>query len=439
MADDILLRFLSAGLVDVGGDDAKLERLRATADDLAAALGQTPSKTTSFSLIAFDSDAPPSDPVFAEAKAALQNRWATYVNTFAGTPVAVLRAILLDALFKAAAKDDRVGVAFVVSARNVLPLMPNDGGREIWIDVIREVERKVDARAEAEWATPASIIVTPLSLDMKAAAQLKMSKPTTNREFLTKAFHAAAGPQAGGVATNGNPQWPSANGPWVAEFGTRLAAGVGDVIDAVVEKINVEPFNFAPMLQKVGKAISAHVDASLAAVSSATAGLQRRADLLWWKESLYSPSAGTSYRELSLSNATALMAFDLFNQIPTFSPASVSAFLRETVRCLSDVDKTQPQPISSLLEAVQNASELAGLRKAAADMVASPLGRGPLLGLIAHPHAWSGDKGQFRNLVGIEADTPITASDWAVWIFRELQAARAVTEATAAVRPENET
>ena len=38
MSDQILLRFLSAGLIDVGGDDAKLAKLKETASDLATAL-----------------------------------------------------------------------------------------------------------------------------------------------------------------------------------------------------------------------------------------------------------------------------------------------------------------------------------------------------------------------------------------------------------------
>ena len=53
----------------------------------------------------------------------LQKRWETYVNTFADTPVTVFRAMLLEALVRAAGDNDTVAVAFVASARNVLPFM----------------------------------------------------------------------------------------------------------------------------------------------------------------------------------------------------------------------------------------------------------------------------------------------------------------------------
>lgn len=42
MTIDVLIRFLNAGLLDVKGDDAKLEKLQTTAVDLSAALKKTP-------------------------------------------------------------------------------------------------------------------------------------------------------------------------------------------------------------------------------------------------------------------------------------------------------------------------------------------------------------------------------------------------------------
>ncbi|WP_288412045.1 GTPase-associated system all-helical protein GASH [uncultured Sphingomonas sp.] len=109
MGDGVLQGFLNRGLIDVGGDDAKLDKLLQAAGDLAAALKKNPSKALAFSLIAFDPSAPEADPVVQEALAALQNRWTTYRNTFSATPVAVIRAMLLDALVAGAAEDDQAG------------------------------------------------------------------------------------------------------------------------------------------------------------------------------------------------------------------------------------------------------------------------------------------------------------------------------------------
>ena len=165
MNDGILLRFLSKNLIDVGGDDTKLARLKQTADDLSDILKKAPAKAASFALVAFDPDAPGTDPVIAEAEDALRKRWETYVNTFAETPVTVIRAMLLDALTRTAPENDAVAVAFVASARNMLPLMKVGEERGIWSDVVSEAERKIEERAETEWATPASITLPRIEID----------------------------------------------------------------------------------------------------------------------------------------------------------------------------------------------------------------------------------------------------------------------------------
>jgi hypothetical protein len=142
MSKSVLLRFLASELIDVGGDDAKLEKLALTASRLATEIAKSPRKAVNFSLVALDPEAPAKDPVVDEVIAALSSLWPTYVNTFAGTPMTVIRAILLDALVVAAQTDDRVGIAFATSARNLLPLTPAGNESKIWIDVIREVEKR---------------------------------------------------------------------------------------------------------------------------------------------------------------------------------------------------------------------------------------------------------------------------------------------------------
>ena len=175
MSDDVLVKFLRKGLIDVGGDDHKLGHLRETAADLAAVLKKTPAKATAFALVAFDPDVPTTDPTIGEVEDALRNRWETYVNTFVDTPVMVFRAMLLDALVRACEHNETVAAAFVVSARNVLPYMEVGGEREIWADIVDEIERKVEARSEREWATPASITVPDIRFESPSAAEIAIS------------------------------------------------------------------------------------------------------------------------------------------------------------------------------------------------------------------------------------------------------------------------
>lgn len=436
MNDDVLLRFLNKGLINVGGDDEKLRHLRETAGDLCRILEGTPAKASPFALVAFDPDAPATDPTIVEVADALRNRWETYVNTFDGPPVTVFRAMLLDALVRACERDDTVAAAFVASARNVLPFMEVGGEGEIWADVVGEIERKVEARAEREWATPDLISVPDLNLDPPPGVEIRISSKKVNTANLGPRFEAAAAPYVnnpsrGRVDTGGNPHWLHQNPEeWAYEFGTRAAEAVGEAINRTIGSLSVEGFDLPGFTGDMMRVMSEHMTTTLQAVSNATAGLQRRTALLWWKEALFSPSARMSYREMSTFDAAVLMAFDMHRHIPTFSPASVAAFLRETVIALPTIDQEQRFPIRELAEKTRSAGVLAELRTETGKLVPVPAGRGSILGLIGHPDAVPQiDDYRFRNLVGVKPDTTLTLPDWSVWMFRELQAARAIAEA----------
>ncbi|MBS1001632.1 hypothetical protein JK169_11545 [Acetobacter persici] len=442
MDNATLQGFLNKGLIDVGGDDTKLEKLSQTAKDLAGVLKKNPSKALSYSLIAFDPGAPEDDPVVQEALAALQNRWATYRNTFATTPNAVIRAILLDALVDAAEEDDRVGVCFVASARNALPLLPVDNERDIWIGIVEQVERRVDARAEEEWATPETISVPAMKYEVPTFTAPEVMIGEASASDLQAGMQAAAGPSyqspgQGAVATNGNQYWPHQNQlqPWVYEFGTRSGTAIAAAINAAMAEIEVRQPDLAEPFSKLATVVSGYVDNTLKSISVATAGLQRRTNLLWWREALYSPSAGKSYRELLPSVAAALMALDLFKAVPLFSPASVSAFLSEAVLHLQGTGDHGKRPVRDLVAEAQNHSDLASLRATAALLAAAPDGRGPLLALIGHPARIDAQNADdFQRLTGVPAASELDAVAWAGWLFRELQASKATKDASPAKR-----
>jgi hypothetical protein len=203
-AEEILLRFLEIGLVDVGADDTKLEKLRASVQDLVAGLRKAPGKAIRYTLVAADPDVIATDPAIEEAMVLIRKHWVTVSNTFQTTPVAIVRAMLLDAVVQCARDDDAIGVAFVNSARNTLPNVPSGNERPIWLDVVTEIERKVDERAEAEWATPSMISIPPLSYNGPETKSVNVKKASTDRDTLNAMIVRAAGPQGGG---NQNPHW----------------------------------------------------------------------------------------------------------------------------------------------------------------------------------------------------------------------------------------
>ncbi|QXH52224.1 hypothetical protein KSS94_03540 [Pseudomonas fakonensis] len=430
MEQEFLLRFLEIGVIDLKGDDIKLDKLRSTAKDLSATLRKVPSKTATFTMAAADPNIPATDPTVDEAMASLRKQWETVANAFAGRPVGILRAILLDAIVQAARSEDAIAVAFVNTARNALVHTETSDEAEIWREAIGEIETKVDARAEVEWATPEMITVDPLQYTPPAPVSTDYEAPTVDRSELKAKIHSAAGPWG---PTNPNQYSPSNNPQhWAQEFANKMSLAIAETLDEMATELAPAPVDLSGPLSTLAKAVTSHVDKALSSFSGATVGLQRRTNLLWWKEALYSPSAHASYLDLPPFEASALMALDLHEQVPTYSPASVSAFLREAIRCLpaeKDDQGGSERDFASLVHDARTSAFMRPFRALAAQYAPAPVGRGPLLSLIGHP----GDSGAIEAtimcaLVGVDASTKMTPSEWGTYLFRELQSARATNE-----------
>lgn len=431
MEQEFLLRFLEIGAIDLKGDDIKLDKLRCTAKDLSAALLKAPSKTASFTMVAADPNIADTDPTVEEAMASLRKQWETVANAFSGRPVGILRAILLDAIVQAARSDDAIAVAFINTARNALAHTETAGEAKIWREAVSEIETKVDARAEAEWATPEMVTVDPLQYTPPTAVATEYEPPTIDQSALRESIYSAAGPWG---TNNPNHYQPSQPQHWTAEFADKMSVAIAETLDQMVEDLAPAPVDLSGPLSTLAKAVTAHVDKALASFSGATAGLQRRTNLLWWKEALYSPSAHASYLDMPAFEASALMALDLHEQVPTYSPASVSAFLREAVRCLSTEMGDQgncERDVASLVRDARTAAFMQPFRTLAAQYTSAPVGRGPLLSLIGHlQDSGAVEATTLRALTGLNGSTQMTPSDWGTYLFRELQTARATSDSS---------
>lgn len=427
--EEFLMRFLEIGAFNLNSDDTKLEKLRTAAKDLAGVLQKTPAKTVSFTMVAADPSVPSSDPVLDEAMAVVRKRWETVANAFTGRPVTVLRAVLLDAIVQAARQDDAIGVAFVNAARNALAHAETADEAPIWHDAIGEIETKVDARAEAEWATPEMISVEPLKYTPPALGKVEFEPPVVDRPALKGKVYSAAGPWG---PNNPNQYQPQNQAQlWSQEFANKMSVAIAEAMDAMAEGLAPAPLDLSTPLTSLAKAVTAHVEAALANISSATTGLQRRTYLLWWKEALYSPSVHQSYLEMPAFQASALMALDLHEQVPKFSPASVSAFLKEAIRSLPeepDGEDGGKRDVASLVREAKTAEFMQPFRALAAQYVPAAVGRGPLLALIAHNQdSATTEATTLRALGGVDASSTMTPGEWGTFLFRELQATRATS------------
>lgn len=422
MSDEILLQFLEAGVVNVGSDDSKLEKLRNTAKDLAAALKKSPSRTVRWALVAVDPEIPAEDPVIAESWGMLKKNWATVANSYQSTPVALLRAMLLDALVQGASNDSAIAVAFANSARNMLPHMPLGGEGPVWQRAVTEIENLVDARADAEWMTPEVIRVDPMAYEAPETMMIGSGNGITNRENLSASILAAAGPTGG---NNPNPHWSNQPQPWAQEFSGRMANAIADSIDSVAKANKIEPLDLSPTLKELSSAVGDYVAKALKSFSGATAGLQRRTNLLWWKEALYSARTRTSYRAMEPFTAASLMALDLFDQVPLFSPASVSAFLNEAILLLPRASEAESLSVRKIVDQLLQDSLSGSLCDTVRKLECSSEGRSPIIAVLGHFNHENLGSVAFKQKTGFDDHVQMRPDEWGAHLFRELQAARA--------------
>ena len=423
MKEEILLQFLEAGVVNVGSDDAKLEKLREAARELNATLTKAPDQTVCWTLVAADPEISAADPVVAAAWATLKGKWATVANTYQSLPVALMRAIILDALFQVASEHESVAAAFANTARNMLPHMPLGNEADVWQGAVAAMEDLVDKRAEADWTTPDAIKVAPMRYEAPAAIKIGAGLKVTNRDALRPHILAAAGPVAGG---NHNPYYIQQNqSAWATEFANRMTVAVADAIDSVAKANAIEPVDLSPALKQLTSGVAAHVDQALRAFEGATAGLQRRTNLLWWKEALYSASTRTSYRQMAPFTAASMMALDLFGQIPTFSPASVSAFLNEAIQLLPGA-RSEAVGVPEIVRGILADGLTASLRQAAGELAPSHEGRRPVLAILGHGTEGLLGGADVRRATGLGDDVRMRPDEWGAHLFREMQASRAV-------------
>jgi hypothetical protein len=431
-SEEVLLNFLIAGLIDVKGDDDKLVKLQEVSKQLATNLQKNPALALPYTLVALDPDTPPDNSVVTEVLNVLSKNWLTYRNTFQQTPIHVVRAILLEALVRAMPSSDHIALILSICARNLLPHRQLSNEQEIWSSVLFTAELQVDERASKEWTTPSEINIAdfdveglePITIKQQAVNIIAKSLTTDVIGTVAKSYTDSIGTH---TIEEGNQYTPhSHQGHWAATFGPKMANVIATNINKAVNAASIEDVDLAKPIECIAEALTGYLGTTFSSFTAASAGLERRTNLLWWKEAMYSSSIRTSYRTLDLHSATALMAFDLYNQLPCFSPASVSAFLYEAVLTLNSVDEEQTYPIAELIKSVNDDSKLAPLRSTIAAILPEAGGRGLLVELLAKN---LGDAQMVGQSLGISADLKLTMADWSQWLLGDLMVLRAVEQA----------
>jgi hypothetical protein len=425
----MLQQFLHAGMLPIGDADEKFAYLKAAAADVADRLIAAPGRTPAYTRAALDPQISLHDPIMEEAEEAVVVQWNTFRNRFEDRPRQLLRAVILEALRLAVSEvGPQMATLVWLSGASYLPYADLGQEREIFHAFFEKLGDDAEVAATAKWLgrkTEVTKLPTPL---IKAPELISRE---VNVARLQKLFSAAAGPQdeQGGLGPgmDPNPHWSSSAPHWSYAFAPRAAKAIAGAVDPVIAALTKDLADHAggteTLLRDHAKALRAALTTAMERVDQTVDAERKRTALLWWRQSLYSPSAGTGYRTLAFPLAALLMAIDLEAQTLANTPRSVEYLLRETVREVSLRDGRIP---SVSVEAFC-AGVLSGLR---AMEHAPTLGTGEgevprRVSLLMYVRLWAAERsdlGETRDRLGVEGAEDIPLDDVAVWLFRDLQA-----------------
>jgi hypothetical protein len=320
---DILQNFLSLGLLDIGDDDTRLAKLRDAASDLQKRLTTEPRVGLYHTLMLFSENVDGNDECFRENGEILEHHWPTYRNRHPDVPTTIFRAISFQALSGASKTSPQLQMATAYALRSIAKIPHPSKEGPLLAEFYAHSQSELEAKAIAKW----QIGEMPPHI---AAKTVSVAATQVNKATLEAAIMAASGPQnlQNQAIPNANPYWPNSAQQWSQQFAPKMTEALASTLDAIAK-------NSAAEVTKALKGITEQVTTVLSTEQQrwgdAMVSNSRRSELLWWRQSLYSPSMRRSYRDLRPAAAAIIMASDFAGLAESCAPVSADYFLRETV------------------------------------------------------------------------------------------------------------
>lgn len=252
---------------------------------------------------------------------------------------------------------------------------------------------------------------------------------TIKSEDILSDVEGASGPSnvQGQACSEPNPHWPNVGSPWSHQFAPLMTKALTKAVNLGAKRLAASlSKNLGSYLSGVVQHLTDEVRQTERHLSESHDASRMRLDVLWWSEALYSPSLNRGYREMESPITSVFAAADLSAIVPALAPASVNYVLGEAILRLSQIrGEQETQPLGSYFEALTKAKNDFG-------DIFHPVNnemRLPLLSLIADA---SGGVKQTAKIVlsraGLDISLNLSPSEFAMWIFRDLQARRLVEE-----------
>lgn len=387
-----------------------------------------------YTLVALDPKVKDNDPVVQQVETIIIKKWPAFKNSVTATKdksTTYVRAVILESLSQLS-KDDAATAALVwLTARDVIGHYQLDSEESVISGFLQELADRTEENGRAAWGISHKLQANTLKgaeISISGVKAAQLDEEVLKKHLLDANVHSAYSSQAGG-GTNPHGFNNHAGWQYFQFMSVNAAKGITEVVNSALAKQGQSLSSISTSIQKSLDAYFTQLqpyfeDLNTSFANSITAN-NKRSELLWWKDSLYSRSLNASYRSLNSFNAAVCMALDLGEEVDAIYPESVDYLLRET---LKDVHGEEAEEERLLTDWLKDSSSLHGyIKSALREHAARGDERKPLLNAWANV-VQSGETTDFFTETGIDKKAKLTASDLAVWLFHGLQAQKLVTD-----------
>lgn len=332
-----------------------------------------------------------------------------------GMPRNIHRGVILNALMQLGSEDPVAARIIYLTSTNFYPYAKLGKEKEVVHTLLAELGEIAESHAIEEW----SLIEEEPKLKLSAlkVAEIKSGNITIDQSKLKSGLES-------GIKATGTSGHSIAHGLHNADY---QEAYLSKTSEGITNALNLafKEFNQNELTQGIESSINnffanfkKSLDQNLKASFTSILAVERRSKLLWWKETLYSPSLRKSYREVSKPILPIIMGSDLNEQVAKITPISVDYLLRDTLLILNE-KKGEKMKFKDFFNSLQKDSTKSEITNLLPEINESD-GRISATEFIV---LFLNDKAKLKDFTertGIKEDDEISVEDLSVAIFHDL-------------------
>lgn len=336
-------------------------------------------------------------------------------------PRNIIRGVILNALYNVGMADPLAARIIYLTGLNFYPYTKLSSEKSLVAGMLNSFGEIAERNAADEWAFTEE--APQLKLGTLKVGNLKFEPVKLDEAQLKEKFQEAFK----NTATGYGPQHGLHDPNYQPHFVSKTTSAIASSFNSALEGLNksLSSTDVENSISKFFTEFKKSLDTNLKISFSSLTAVERRSKLLWWKETLYSPSQKRGYRGLDKNLLPILMSADLNDQVPEITPISVDYLLKDTLFLLCE-KQDESITFSDYLSKISK-NENKAILKSYFETADERDGRISITDFISLLIDDRTKISNFREKTGIEAKERITLGDLSIIILHDLLIQRLIT------------